>query len=137
MLIIGSESCAIKKKYLPVCFHNEGNLIGHSASTDQLARVKMTFILRVHGRNVTEGTSLLLYGLNYAYFNKANDDSVLYFQGSLAKRQIRYVFSWSGCLITLQLSTLHLQFDNLGARALQKHDFTIFLEFLVPLKVLS
>lgn len=115
------------KKYFPVCFHNEGNLIGHSTSTE----VKMNFILRVHhGRNATERmgemTSLLFSGLNYAYFIKINGDSMLYFQGSLADRHALGVFLQSECLITLQLSTLHLQFGNPGARTVQKHDITLF-----------
>lgn len=51
----------------------------------------MTFILRVHRRNVAERigemTSLLLSELNYTCFIKANGESVLCFQGSLADRQ--------------------------------------------------
>lgn len=51
----------------------------------------MTFILRVHRRNVAERigemTSLLLSGSNYTCFIKANGESVLCFQGSLADGQ--------------------------------------------------
>lgn len=51
----------------------------------------MTFILRVHRRNVVEWigemTSLLLSGLNYTCFIKANGEPRLYFQGSLADGQ--------------------------------------------------
>lgn len=81
---------------------------------------------------MTEGMgkmpSLLLSGLNYTYFIKTNGDSILHFQGSLADRHTLGVFLWSECLITLQLSTLHLPFGNPGPRALQKHDITLFSE---------